>query len=634
MVLLSASHVSKAFGTEVILENVSFNVEEGDKIGILGMNGAGKSTLFKIVTGDLDCDEGEIFKARQLKISYMEQFAKAESEQSAYDEVLFGAFSETIEIENALNELQKQMEHSADKDLIEKYDRMHNLFIEKEGLVYKNLTMSALVGLGLTQEEIRLPMTALSGGQRTRVMLAKMLLEKADILLLDEPTNHLDIAAISWLENFLAAYKGTVMLITHDRYFLDRTTNRIFDISHHKLREYRGNYSKYRQEKELYEASVAKEYALKTKEIARLEGIITQQKQWNRERNIKTAESKQKVIDRIKEGLITPEEAEKSIRFKFNIREGCGNDVLTVTDLAKSFDGGAPLFQNVNLEIKKGEKVFLLGANGCGKTTLFHLLTGRMKADKGQIRRGSRVDIAYYDQHQSDLDPEKTIFDEVSDALPTLDNTTIRCALAAFLFTGEDVFKQISTLSGGERARVCLTKLMLSKANFLLLDEPTNHLDIPSKEALEKALLGYDGTLFIISHDRYFINCLADRIVCLTPNGMENYGGNYAYYLDKISEKKEKTEKKETSASEEYRKNKEAESAKRKMKTKVSRLEQKIAELEEKGKELQTLLQDPQTVDDYVKLTELTNTLNENDRALEQAMADWEESVQALEEMS
>ncbi len=305
-----------------------------------------------------------------------------------------------------------------------------------------------------------------------------------------------------------------------------------------------------------------------------------------------------------------------------------------MTDLAKSFDGGAPLFQNVNLEIKKGEKVFLLGANGCGKTTLFHLLTGRMKADKGQIRRGSRVDIAYYDQHQSDLDPEKTIFDEVSDALPTLDNTTIRCALAAFLFTGEDVFKQISTLSGGERARVCLTKLMLSKANFLLLDEPTNHLDIPSKEALEKALLGYDGTLFIISHDRYFINCLADRIVCLTPNGMENYGGNYAYYLDKISEKKEKTEKKETSASEEYRKNKEAESAKRKMKTKVSRLEKKIAELEEKGKELQTLLQDPQTVDDYVKLTELTNALNENDRALEQAMADWEESVQALEEMS
>ena len=323
------------------------------------------------------------------------------------------------------------------------------------------------------------------------------------------------------------------MLITHDRYFLDRTTNRIFDISHHKLREYRGNYSKYRQEKELYEASVAKEYALKTKEIARLEGIITQQKQWNRERNIKTAESKQKVIDRIKEGLITPEEAEKSIRFKFNIREGCGNDVLTVTDLAKSFDGGAPLFQNVNLEIKKGEKVFLLGANGCGKTTLFHLLTGRMKADKGQIRRGSRVDIAYYDQHQSDLDPEKTIFDEVSDALPTLDNTTIRCALAAFLFTGEDVFKQISTLSGGERARVCLTKLMLSKANFLLLDEPTNHLDIPSKEALEKALLGYDGTLFIISHDRYFMDKVVDHLLVFKGNAdIKDFPGNYSQYRE------------------------------------------------------------------------------------------------------
>lgn len=633
MVLLSASHVSKAFGTEQILENVSFNVEEGDKIGILGMNGAGKSTLFKILTDNLSCDSGEIFKARQLKISYMEQFAKAESEKTAYDEVLFGAFSELIEKENELSALQKELETNHSADLIARYDRLHNEFLQADGLIYKNLTVTALQGLGFSEEEMHLPMTALSGGQRTRAMLARMLLEKADILLLDEPTNHLDIAAISWLENFLAAYKGTVLLITHDRYFLDKTTNRIFDISHRKLKEYRGNYSKYRAEKELQEASIAKEYALKTKEIARIEGIITQQKQWNRERNIKTAESKQKVIDRIKEGLITPEEMEKSIKFRFTIREGCGNDVLDVIDLAKGFDG-IPLFKDLNLEIKKGETVFLLGANGCGKSTLFHLLTGRLKADRGHIKRGSRVEIAYYDQHQADLDPEKTIFDEISDAQPTLDNTTIRCALAAFLFTGEDVFKTINTLSGGERARVSLTKLMLSKANFLLLDEPTNHLDIPSKEALEKALSGYDGTLFVISHDRYFIQKLATRIVELTPDGMQSYGGNYEYYLEHAQKTEVAPVKKAKAGGEQYRLNKELESQKRKLATKVKRAEERVAELEQEMESLENQIADPALSSDYAKLNELTETLNQKSDELESAMAEWEESLNALNEMS
>ena len=633
MVLLSASHVSKAFGTEQILENVSFNVEEGDKIGILGMNGAGKSTLFKILTDDLSCDSGEIFKARQLKISYMEQFAKAESEKSAYDEVLFGAFSELIEKENELSALQKELENNHSADLIARYDRLHNEFLQADGLIYKNLTLTALQGLGFSEEEMHLPMTALSGGQRTRAMLARMLLEKADILLLDEPTNHLDIAAISWLENFLAAYKGTVLLITHDRYFLDKTTNRIFDISHRKLKEYRGNYSKYRAEKELQEASIAKEYALKTKEIARIEGIITQQKQWNRERNIKTAESKQKVIDRIKEGLITPEEMEKSIKFRFTIREGCGNDVLDVIDLAKGFDG-IPLFQDLNLEIKKGETVFLLGANGCGKSTLFHLLTGRLKADRGHIKRGSRVEIAYYDQHQADLDPEKTIFDEISDAQPTLDNTTIRCALAAFLFTGEDVFKTINTLSGGERARVSLTKLMLSKANFLLLDEPTNHLDIPSKEALEKALAGYDGTLFVISHDRYFIQKLATRIVELTPSGMQSCGGNYEYYLEHSQKAEIAPVKKVKAGGEQYRLNKELESQKRKLATKVKRAEELVSQLEQEMEDLENQIADPALSSDYAKLNELTEVLNQKSDELENAMLEWEESLNALNEMS
>ena len=632
MVLLSASHISKAFGTEQILENVSFNVEEGDKIGILGMNGAGKSTLFKIITGEYTPDEGEIFKARQLKVSYMEQFAKNSSEKTAYDEVLYGAFSSLIETEEELNRIQEQLNHSSDAGLIERYDRLHNEFIANDGMIYKNLTTSALLGLGLSEDEINLPVSVLSGGQRTRVMLARMILEKADILLLDEPTNHLDIQAIAWLENFLAGYRGTVLLITHDRFFLDKTTNRIFDISHRKLHEYRGNYSKYRAEKELMEASIAKEYANKTKEIERLEGIITQQKQWNREKNIKTAESKQKVIDRIKEGLITPEEAEKSIKFRFTIREGCGNDVLTVANLEKGFDG-VPLFQNLDMEIKKGERIFLLGANGCGKTTLFHLLTNTLKPDKGSIKRGSRVEIAYYDQHQSDLSPDKTIFDEVHDAFPGLDNTTVRCALAAFLFRGEDVFKEISTLSGGERARVCLTKLMLSKANFLLLDEPTNHLDIPSKEALEKALEGYDGTLFIISHDRYFINRLASRIYELTPSGMNSFGGDYSYYLEKINSRKEEPVKKVKSGGEQYKQNKELESKRRKLQTKVKRAEEKIAELEQKGEELEKLLASPDTQDDYQKLLELTEKLDQNGRELETAMEEWEEALEELDNL-
>lgn len=632
MVLLSASHVSKSFGTEQILENVSFNVEEGDKIGILGMNGAGKSTLFKIITGEYSPDEGEIFKARQLKISYMEQFVKTDSDKTAYDEVLNGAFPRCIELERELSELQLKLDKSSDASLIERYDRLNNEFIANDGMVYKNLTVSALLGLGLTNDEINLPVSVLSGGQRTRVMLAKMILEKADILLLDEPTNHLDIQAISWLENFLAGYKGTVLLITHDRFFLDKTTNRIFDISHRKLKEYRGNYSKYRREKELSEASIAKEYALKTKEIERLEGIITQQKQWNRERNIKTAESKQKVIDRIKEGLITPEEAEKSIKFRFTIREGCGNDVLTVTKLEKGFDG-VPLFRDLDMEIKKGERVFLLGANGCGKTTLFHLLTGTLRPDKGNIKRGSRVEIAYYDQHQADLSGDKTVFDEVHDAFPMLDNTTVRCALAAFLFRGEDVFKEISTLSGGEKARVCLTKLMLSKANFLLLDEPTNHLDIPSKEALEKALEGYDGTLFIISHDRYFINRLASRIYELTPTGMNSFGGDYSYYLEKINNRKEEPVKKAKTGGEQYKQNKEYESRKRKLQTRVKKAEETISELEQKGAELEKQLSDPSAAEDYQKLLELTEQLDKNNRELEAAMEEWEEALEELNNM-
>ena len=628
MILLNTSKISKSYGETVILSDISFGVTDNDKIGILGVNGAGKSTLFKILTEEISPDSGEIYKAKQLNIACMEQHMETFSENTAYDEVL-DVFSELINLEKEISSLQKELETNHDENIINRFHTLNQKFIDGGGLTYKSRVNSTLSGLGITDEQKHMPLSKLSGGQRTRVMLAKILLQDADILLLDEPTNHLDIDAVTWLEDFLNSYKGSIMVVTHDRYFLDKVTNKIFEIENHKLNEYNGNYSYYLTKKQADQEALEKDYELKSKEIKRLEGIIKQQKQWNREKNIKTAESKQKVIDRIEKTMVAPEKTLDSVSFRLPQPDECAKDVLCCTNLSKSFD--KPVFSDINLDIKNGEKVFLMGANGTGKTTLFKIILGLMRADNGKAILGSRVRPAYYDQMQSDLNPSKTIFDDVHDFLPKLDNTTIRSALALFLFKGEDVYKEISTLSGGEKARVSLVKLMLSKANFLLLDEPTNHLDIASKEALENTLKDYSGTLLIISHDRYFINKLADKIYELTPNGEKLYDGGYDYYIQKRqtftpSPQAEKPKQND------YKLAKELESQKRKLKTKVARLEEAISTLENEIEALNNELLSPDLASDYQALTEKTDLLNQKQSELEEKITEWEISLENLEE--
>ncbi len=631
MILLSTSKLSKSFGTDSIFENISFTVDNKDKIGILGVNGAGKTTLFNILTGESEPDSGTIYKNGQLKICYVKQQLSCSSEKSVYNEVL-DVFNDLEEAELEMKILRDEIEKNPDPDKIQKLHNMNQQYIDDGGLTYKSRISSALNGLGITDDMFDIKMSNLSGGQRTKVLLAKILLTKSDLLLLDEPTNHLDIKAVGWLENFLISYQGAILLITHDRYFLDRVTNKIFELENGKLKEYNGNYTYYKAKKDADRKAEEKDYALKEKEIKRLEGIIEQQRRWNREKNIKTAESKQKVIERIEATMVKPDKALDALNFKFNLAEECAKDVLTAESISKSF-GSNRVLNNVNIEIKKGEKVFLLGENGCGKTTLFNIILEKITKDGGKIKIGPRVKTAYYDQTQQSLNLANNIFEEISDFLPFLNNTDIRSALAVFLFKSEDVFKEISTLSGGERARVALCKLMLSKANFLLLDEPTNHLDIPSKEALENALLGYNGTLFVISHDRYFINKLADKIYELTPGGEKRFDGNYDYYLAKrdnlietVTVKKEKNN--------DFKLQKELESSKRKLKTKISRCEEVISRLEEEINQINTELSDPEVSCDYTLLTELTNKLNEKEELLLEAMDNWENYSAELEELN
>lgn len=629
MILLSASKISKSFGETEIIKDISFTVNHNDKIGILGVNGAGKSTLFNIITDELSPDSGNIYKTNDLKICYIKQQIECLSDKTPYQEVL-SSFEDVISLEKEIEALNDIIEKCPDNDLIQKHHNLTQKYVELGGMTYKSMIHSTLTGLGIDESKFNLPMSSLSGGQRTKVALATILLKKSQLLLLDEPTNHLDISAVEWLENFLASYKGAVMIITHDRYFLDKVTNKIFEIEHHKLSEYNGNYSTYISQKEALKAAQLKDYTLKAKEIKRLEGIIAQQKQWNREKNIKTAESKQKVIDRIEQTMVKPEKTLDTLAFNFNLAQECANDVLTAKDISKKFDDKF-LFSDINLEVKKGEKIFLLGDNGSGKTTLFNILTGKIPKSSGNIQIGPRVKIAYYDQTLSSLSPQKTIFDDISDTYPYLNNTQIRSALAVFLFKGEDVFKEISLLSGGERARVALCKLMLSKSNFLFLDEPTNHLDIPSKEALETALNGYNGTLFIISHDRYFINKLASKIYDISADGFTCTMGSYDYYLTKKANKTQTNEMVKEEKGLDFKQQKEIESQKRKLRTKINRTEELIQQLEDEKKDLETQISLPENMSDFELLTKLTERLNETDNKLMQAMMEWEEYLALLE---
>lgn len=624
LILLNASKLNKSFIEDTVFSNVSFNISDKDKVGFVGINGAGKTTLFRALLNPSYADSGEVFINKDTRIGYMQQHADIHSDNTVFEEVM-SVYSDMLDMESELDFISRAIENNDDNltELVDRQSKLMARFESRGGYMYKNIARSSLIGLGFDESELDKPFETLSGGQKTRVLLCKILLSDANLLLLDEPTNHLDIASVEWLENFLINYNGAFMIISHDRYFLDRVCNKTFELENNTLTTYDGNYSRYLVLKEEAKLAKQRKYDNTMREINRLEGIVEQQKRWNREKNIKTAESKQKVIDKLVDGLEACEREPEKLHFSFYTKPSTANDVISAHSLSMAY-GIEKLFSNVNIEIKKGEHVFLLGENGCGKTTLFKILMGMLVPLEGEVLFGPNIEVGYYDQTQENLCYDKTVLDEIYDTYPKKNLTEIRNALAAFLFKGDDVFKPISALSGGERARVSLAKLMLSGANLLLLDEPTNHLDINSREALEEALLTYDGTMFIVSHDRYFINKLANKIMYMRTGGLENYVGNYDYFLEKFKQSPDKKEVVRVSNKENYLEQKRMESEKRKNASKIERLEKKIGEIEEQIKQKNTLLSSDEYATDYVKAGELSLQIDELEHELEECYNEWE----------
>lgn len=629
MILLNGSNIKKMFLDETLFENVSFNVDSSDKIGFVGMNGAGKSTLFKIIIGDMDYDDGEIFRSKNLKIGYLDQYSVNGSEKSIWNETLT-VFSEVMEIENQLDEIRFDIENkNGDIDaLVKRQTALQERFSELDGFYYKSKAKSTLMGLGFSEEEFDLCADKLSGGQKTRVALGKILLSDANLLLLDEPTNHLDIESVEWLEDFLKSYNGAFIVISHDRYFLDRVTNKTFELENMRFRSYNGSYSEYMAQREIDKKTEQRNYDNTMREIQRLENVVEQQRRWGREKNIKTAESKIKVIERLEKDLVAPVQETEDMYFSFRACAGGGQDVLQTENLGMAFEDNR-LFQNVDMLIKKGEKVFLLGPNGCGKTTLLKIIMGDYEQTEGEYKIGANIHIGYYDQIQENLHMDKTVIDEVWDEYPNLTQTQIRNALAVFLFRGEDVFKEIHKLSGGERARVELVKLMLRSVNFLIMDEPTNHLDIESREALETALSDYDGTMLMVSHDRYFINKIADRILYLTPNGIESHEGGYDSFTSRNAVKEEK---KATDNALDYKEQKRLEAEKRKIINRFKKVEELIEALEADIESLSGEMEKPEYSADFTKLAELSAETENKNSELEELMSEWEELQLEIEE--
>lgn len=634
MIVLSGNDISVSFGGETLFHDVNFRLEENGRAGLVGVNGCGKTTLMHVINGRQEAETGGISKAAGIKLGCMEQYVIRDDNITLYDEVL-EIFRPLIDAENELADIAVAIDtgdHS--EQTLSRQMQLQERFEREGGLTYKSMTCSALAGLGFSEDDFNKPISVMSGGQKSKAQLAKLLLSGSNILLLDEPTNHLDITACEWLEKFLTEYKGAYIVISHDRYFLDKVTDTTFEMENRTLREYKGNYTRYLELKAEAREAQQRVYDRTVKEINRIEGIVEQQKRWGQEHNFITAASKQKQADRLKETLEKPEDLPEAIKFTFRAKEGGANDVLIAKGLSKSFDGTA-VFTNAELDIKKNTTTFILGENGCGKTTLLKILTGEYQADSGEYKFGNNIQFGYYDQAQTDLDPSKTVIDEVWDRYPGMTQTQVRSALAQFLFKGDDVFKNVGKLSGGEKARVSLLKLMLSKANMLLLDEPTNHLDIHSREALENALASYGGTLLIVSHDRYLINKLADRIVWLGKTGTVNIDGNYDRYIELKEAKAQSEQAVQVKAAEgrknDYKERKERESTLRKLSGALKRCEQAIDEIGLKTAELAQQMSQPEIATDYEKTSALAQEIEALKEKEEALTAEWMELSEQIE---
>ena len=651
--VLSCQNVGKAFHEKQVFKNCSFHIEDHEKAAIVGINGAGKTTLLRILTGELDADEGMVVWGKDVSFGYLPQNAQVEGSRSIYDEVL-EAKKDVLLLEEEIRscELQmKQAEDSALEALMEKYTQLTHRFEQADGYSCRSEVTGVLKGLGFTEEEFSKQVSTLSGGQKTRVALGRLLLTRPDLIILDEPTNHLDMSSIAWLETWLINYRGAVLIVSHDRYFLDKIATKIIELDGGKASVFSGSYSDYAVKKEQIRAAQMHAYLNQQQEIKHQEAVIEKLRSFNREKSIRRAESREKMLQKM-EVLEKPTEVRDDMHIQLKPRIESGNDVLSVEGLAKAFDS-QPLFTDLSFFLKRGEHVAVIGDNGTGKTTILKIINGLVDADAGEIRIGSKVQIGYYDQEHHVLHPDKTIFEEISDEYPTLTNTEIRNVLAAFLFTGEDVFKQIKMLSGGERGRVSLAKLMLSEANFLILDEPTNHLDITSKEILEDALNNYTGTVLYVSHDRYFINRTASRILELEDGNLTGYPGNYDYYLEKKAQLADgqlssggeiaagrgsaagfaqavgirngaSSPASESALKQDWKSQKEAQAAQRKKENALKRCEERIAVLEERSAQIDAEMALPEVCTDVAKLQALSKEKAEIEEELLVKMEEWE----------
>lgn len=630
--ILSCNNISKAFGTDEIIKNCSFNIEDREKAAIVGMNGAGKSTLLKIIMQELSPDNGQVIISKGKSIGYLSQHQDLTTGNTIYDEML-SVKADIIQMEDKIRALEKDMKEADGNildNMLDQYARLNHEFELQNGYAYKSEITGVLKGLGFSEEDFTKPSNTLSGGQKTRVSLGKLLLSKPDIILLDEPTNHLDLESIKWLEGFLLNYNGSIIIVAHDRYFLDKIVSKIIEIDNGICTVFSGNYTAYSEKKAVLRNMQLKEYLNQQRDIKHQEEVITKLKQFNREKSIKRAESREKMLERV-EVLDKPTELNDKMNIILDPKVLSGNDVLTVTDLSKGFNGNM-LFDGISFNIKRGEQVALIGNNGTGKTTILKIINNIIASDKGEIKLGSKVSIGYYDQEHNVLHPDKTLFQEISDAYPDLNNTQIRNTLAAFLFTNDDVFKLIKDLSGGEKGRVSLAKLMLSEANFLILDEPTNHLDMVSKEILENALNSYTGTVLYVSHDRYFINTTATRILELTNSTIVNYIGNYDYYEEKhdiltasLSSDSNNQEVSTNSNASDWKSSKEEQAKLRKHQKDLQKVEEKIAKTETELSEIDEMSTLPEICSNTAKLLELHNRKTDLETILNELYDKWEQ---------